>query len=96
MGETTKSCPRCSHYGCLINQGMWWCNNGHTENMDAENCEDYDDTFEGMTMSASSSYTGDNPTYYDASVKINPMAKHKIVRAKRRRKLQRGIKHGRN
>ena len=93
MGETTKSCPRCSHYGCLINQGYWWCNNGHTENMDAENCEDYDDTFEGMTMSSSSSITD---TMYPDAPKINPMAKHRLEKAKRRRKAQRGIKHGRN
>lgn len=95
MADTNKSCGRCSHYGCLINQGMWWCNNGHTDNMDAENCEDYDDTFESMSMTTYS-YTTDTPTQYESTQTINPMAKHKIVRAKRKRKAQRGIKHGRN
>lgn len=94
MEEATKSCPRCSHYGCLINQGMWWCNNGHTENMDAENCEDYDDYYESTIVTYSSSITTDTAAYQDTR-QPNLMAKHKIGEAKRKRKSQRGIKHGR-
>lgn len=52
--EKKKSCGRCSHYGCLANQGMWWCNAGHTDNMDADTCVDYDDIMENAEMTTSS------------------------------------------
>lgn len=52
--EKKKSCGRCSHYGCLANQGMWWYNTGHTDNMDADTCVDYDDIMENAEMTTSS------------------------------------------
>lgn len=58
-----KSCSRCSHYGALVNQGYWWCNNGHTDNMDAENCQDYDDILAGAIMTTTSSATDDFVVY---------------------------------
>jgi len=62
-GKEKKRCGICRHYGALVNQGMWWCNAGHTDNMDAENCIDYDDSMYGtMTVSCSSqTLTYDNP-----------------------------------
>ena len=53
-----KCCGICRHYGALVNQGMWWCNAGHTDNMDAENCIDYDDSmFRNATCTATSTAT---------------------------------------
>lgn len=53
----TKHCYNCSNYGCLINQGYWWCNAGHTDNMDAENCDDYDSSIQDSKVIAYSSST---------------------------------------
>jgi len=92
MEDCKKSCGRCSHYGALVNQGYWWCNAGHTENMDAENCEDYNDSLDGVVATSSSSITS---TYYDIPKGYGDMAKYKVMRAKKRRKKERGIKHGR-
>lgn len=52
-----KHCGICRHYGALVNHGYWWCNKGHTEHMDAENCEDYDDMMANVTFTATSSTT---------------------------------------
>ena len=74
-----KSCAKCSHYGCLINQGMWWCNNGHTDNMDAENCEDYDNVQDSAILTTNSATTITTDTAaYQGIQQPNPMAKHKI------------------
>lgn len=91
MEDCKKSCGRCSNYGALVNQGYWWCNAGHTENMDAENCEDYNDSQAGVITSSSSTIG----TYYDIPKGYGDMAKYKVMRAKKRRKKERGIKHGR-
>ena len=95
--EKKKSCGRCSHYGCLANQGMWWCNAGHTDNMDADTCVDYDDTMENAKMTTSSTLSYPNLIYtspYDGK-RMGEMAKYKINRAKKNRKKERTIKHGR-
>lgn len=95
--EKKKSCGRCSHYGCLANQGMWWCNAGHTDNMDADTCVDYDDIMENAEMTTSSTLSYPNLIYtspYDRK-RMGEMAKYKINRAKKNRKKERGIKHGR-
>ena len=95
--EKKKSCGRCSHYGCLANQGMWWCNAGYTDNMDADTCVDYDDTMENAKMTTSSTLSYPNLIYtspYDGK-RMGEMAKYKINRAKKNRKKERGIKHGR-
>ena len=52
--EKKKSCGRCSHYGCLANQGMWWCNAGRRENMDGDSSVDYVDTMGNAEMTTSS------------------------------------------
>ena len=91
--EKKKSCGRCSHYGCLANQGMWWCNVGHTNNMDADTCVDYDDVMEGTTMTTASTLS-----YYASPYggkRMGEMAKYKVDRAKKNRKKERGVKHGR-
>ncbi len=95
--EKKKSCGRCSHYGCLANQGMWWCNAGYTDNMDADTCVDYDDIMENAEMTTSSTLSYPNLIYtspYDGK-RMGEMAKYKINRAKKNRKKERGIKHGR-
>ena len=102
MEDCKKSCGRCSNYGALVNQGYWWCNAGHTENMDAENCEDYNDSQAGVVATSSSSITETMVGHYgipDGSMYMynqnGGMAKYKVMRAKKRRKKERGIKHGR-
>lgn len=49
-----RSCGRCNNYGCLTNQGYWWCNAGHTENMNPDTCGDYDSSIQD---SATCTYT---------------------------------------
>ena len=60
--------------------------------MDAENCEDYNDSQAGVVATSSSSITS---TYYDIPNGYGDMAKYKMMRAKKRRKKERGIKHRR-
>ena len=52
-----KACHKCNHYGCLVNQGYWWCN--LQLNMDdPENCESYDDSLsKSVVTTYSSTYT---------------------------------------
>jgi hypothetical protein len=52
-----KHCFKCKHYGCLVNQGYWWCN--LQLNMDdQENCEEYDGSlYDNAVTTYSSSYT---------------------------------------
>jgi hypothetical protein len=102
MDEEKKCCGRCSNYGALVNQGMWWCNAGHTDNMDAENCEDYDELQKGVVTTASSSVIDTMVGHYgipDGSMYMynqnGSMAKYKVMRVKKRRRKERGIKHGR-
>lgn len=38
-----KRCCKCNYYGCLVNQGYWWCNL-QLDMSDPENCESYDDS----------------------------------------------------
>ena len=53
--DDKKACYKCNHYGCLVNQGYWWCK--LQLNMDdPENCESYDDSLsKSATISASTS-----------------------------------------
>lgn len=51
-----KACCKCNHYGCLINQGYWWCNL-QLDMTDPENCESYDDSLSKSIITSSSSYT---------------------------------------
>lgn len=37
-----RYCSDCRNYCALVNQGYWWCNAGHTEDMNPETCGDYD------------------------------------------------------
>lgn len=52
-----KHCFKCKHYGCLVNQGYWWCN--LQLNMDdPENCDEYDGSlYDNSITTFSSSYT---------------------------------------
>lgn len=49
-----KACYKCNHYGCLINQGYWWCNL-QLDMDDPENCESYDDTLSKSAVTISTS-----------------------------------------
>lgn len=50
-----KDCPRCKHYGCLVNQGYWWCN--LQLDMDNENCEACDTSlYDTAVMTTASTY----------------------------------------
>lgn len=42
MDMEEKHCSDCGNYGSLANQGYWWCEAGHTGNMNPETCGDYD------------------------------------------------------
>lgn len=55
--KNKKCCYKCKHYGCLVNQGYWWCN--LQLNMDdPENCEEYDGSlYDNSVTTYSSSYT---------------------------------------
>ena len=73
------------------------CDAGHTDNMDADTCVDYDDIMENAEMTTSSTLSYPNLIYtspYDGK-RMGEMAKYKINRAKKNRKKERGIKHGR-
>lgn len=53
-----KDCPRCKHYGCLVNQGYWWCN--LQLDMDNENCEACDTSlYDNAVITTYSSSTYD-------------------------------------
>lgn len=98
MPTKNKSCGLCSHYGALVNQGYWWCDAGHTENMNPETCGDYDGMYEESENKVCSSVTmhtlsGGGP-YTDVSAP-KPMSVNKLRRARQKRKKQKGIKHGR-
>lgn len=51
-----RHCPDCRNYRVLVNQGYWWCEAGHTEDMNPETCCDYD-CIRGECVSASTSRT---------------------------------------
>ena len=87
MCEKKKSCGLCSHYGALANQGMWWCNAGHTEDMNPETCGDYDGAYEGTTAtSATTIFSKIKVEPYLGANAPKPMAKWKIDRAKKNKK----------
>ena len=43
-----KDCPRCKHYGCLTNQGYWWCN--LQLDMDNEDCPSCDTSIQDSAV----------------------------------------------
>ena len=43
-----KDCPRCKHYGCLVNQGYWWCN--LQLDMDNEDCPSCDTSIQDSAV----------------------------------------------
>ena len=90
MEDNEKRCSKCANYGHQINLGRWWCNAGHTDNMNAETCEDYN---ENSQFSSFLSSVVPNIIYKD--VTKGNMAKYKVDRAKKKRKKEKGIKHGR-
>ena len=87
MEDNERRCSKCANYGHQINLDRWLCNAGHTDNMDAETCEDYNETLSFLSSVVP------NIIYKDAT-KGN-MAKYKVDRAKKKRKKEKGIKHGR-
>lgn len=96
--ENKKSCGLCSKYGALVNQGYWWCNAGHTENMNPETCGDYDGAYENTENKVSStvsSYTLRAGELYRNPFTPKPMSMSKMKKARENRKKQRGIRHGR-
>lgn len=52
-----KACYKCKHYGCLINQGYWWCN--LQLDMDAEDCEACDTSLYDTAITTYNSSTYD-------------------------------------
>ena len=40
-GTEKRHCSDCRNYGALANQGYWWCDAGHTGDIDPEVCRDY-------------------------------------------------------
>lgn len=60
-----KHCSNCRNYMALANQGYWWCNAGHTKNMNPKTCGDHDCiTSETMTSSISTTFVCENINYY--------------------------------
>lgn len=43
-----KDCPRCKNYGCLANQGYWWCN--LQLDMDNEDCPSCDTSIQDSAV----------------------------------------------
>lgn len=89
-GTGERCCGRCSHYAALTNLGLWWCCAGHTENMVAETCDDYTDSLKDMTILSATLSTANT---YVSSTSSHPMAVYKIMRARKRRRKERGTKH---
>lgn len=98
--ENKKSCGLCSRYEALVNQGYWWCNAGHTENMDATLCPDYDGKYETSETTETTSktiglFSKFRPDGYSSSIGPKPMSINKIKKARKNRKKEKGIRHGR-
>lgn len=48
-----KTCWKCRNYGCMVNQGYWWCN--LNKDMDTDDCEGYEEVnYEGVSTYATS------------------------------------------
>lgn len=46
--KNKKCCYKCKHYGCLANQGYWWCN--LQLDMDNEDCPSCDTTIQDSAV----------------------------------------------
>jgi hypothetical protein len=85
--DEEKKCSKCSHYGHSINLGQWWCKVEHEE-MDAENCEDYDDVTKNADISIGS-LTIARTSRYSSPNAPRPMSEQKAAKARRKRKNKR-------